>query len=436
MINNIVILAEIFAYLYCLAALFDKKFKLSIYAVVFIILDLFLLTGFHGYKFPEYLMPLAYIAMFLYGLLYYKESIRRTLVNCFLAAVIVAVLQLFIFFPLYCLFFIKYGEREVHELLINVGCLLLIMLLSHKLKLKKIADFFVKRNKLIVGVSTLVFCSLGISIYQMANQKTIWSEVYIQMVYFILIFLFTIYEWQKTRVDAEKKKTQLEMNKLYYDAYDQLIILIRERQHDMKNHINAILSMIHTTDNYEELATKQKEYCAYVMKLNEGARLVLTAENPLIAGFLYSKILEAENKDIKVDYQIMIQKAVSVIPEYELVEMMGILIDNAIEALSNGEENLNEENKFKKIRISIKETEHNIELTIGNTSEQYEEDMTQRFFEAGYSSKGKGRGIGLSKLKRMVQERQGEIMLSNELWEERNYLTFVIKIGKEKRQKF
>ena len=435
-VRNLINLLELLAYLYCLAKLFGKKFKLSIHAVVFLILALFLLTAINYYEIPEYFLPLIYIGMFLYGLLYYQESIKRTLVNCFLAAVIVAVLQLFIFLPIYYAFLVKYEQKEIYELFINMGCLIFTMLFSRIINLKSFSDFFIKRNKLIVGVIILFFCGLGISIYQMNYQSIISVESYIQMVYFILLLLFTIYEWQKTRLDVEKKKMQLEMNSLYYDAYDQLILLIRERQHEMKNHINAILSMIHTTDNYEELTAKQEEYCDYVMGQHEKTKLVLSVGNPLISGFLYSKIQEAEKKDIEVEYQIAMQKTASVVPEYELVEMLGILLDNAIEALSNGMGTADNENSFKGIHLSIQETESNIELMVANTSEHYEEDMTEHFFEADYSSKGKGRGIGLSRLKRMVHERQGDIVVSNEQWAGRNYLTFVIRMSKEKRQKF
>lgn len=435
-IRNVINFIELFTYLYCLAALFGKKFKFSIHAVVFLILALFLSTAINDYGFPEYLLSLGYIGMFLYGLLYYQESIKRTLINCFLAAVIVTGLQLFMMLPIYSIYVVKYeqGQGYVYELLANVACLCFAILFCHLINFKRFSDFFIKRNKLIAGAIILVFGGLGISIFQMNYRNKITAEVYTQMIYFVLILLFTIYEWQKTRLDVEKKKTQLEMNSLYYDAYDQLILLIRERQHDMKNHINAILSMIHTTNNYEELAAKQEEYCDYVIGQHEKTRLVLSVGNPLISGFLYSKIQEAEKKGIAVDYQIAMQKTTSVVPEYELVEMLGILLDNAIEALSK-EIKTTDNDSAKGIRLSIQETESELELVVANTSGHYEEDMTEHFFEAGYSSKGKGRGIGLSKLKRMVHERQGDIVVSNEQWEGRKYLTFAIMVSKEKRQK-
>lgn len=266
---------------------------------------------------------------------------------------------------------------------------------------------------------------MGFEFYQIMNRRTLSGEAFFQLVYFVLVLLFIIYEWQKSRMDAEKKKTQLEMNKLYYEAYDQLIMLVRERQHDMKNHINAILSLSYTAENHEELIAMQKEYCDYVIKQNEKTKLVLSSGNPLIAGFLYSKIKEAENCHIMMDYKIGFQKKETVIPEYELVEMSGILLDNAIEALNSMEEDF-----IKKIFFSLNETADKMKLLVANTSPRYEEDLTAYFFETGYSSKGQNRGIGLSKLKRLVQNRKGNITVYNELRDDLNYLTFEIELPK------
>ncbi len=283
-----------------------------------------------------------------------------------------------------------------------------------------------KRSKLVFIITLLILFGLGYEFYRMIDTRYVLGETYFQMVYFLIIFMFIIFEWQKSRMDVEKKKTQLEMNKLYYEAYDQLIMLIRERQHDMKNHINAILSLSYTTKNYDELIAKQEEYCGYVIQQNEKTKLVLSSGNPLIAGFLYSKIQQAESLHISMDYKMGIQKTETIIPEYELVEMSGILLDNAIEALSGMED----ENFIKKIYFLMQETESGIKIISANTSPYYEEDLTAYFFEPGYSSKGANRGLGLSKLKRLVQNRKGTIMVYNELRDDLNYLTFEIELPK------
>lgn len=425
LVSNLKNLIELFMFLYCMAELFGKKLKIGIHAVVLIIINLFIVTGINDFGFPPYFHSLSYITMFLYGLLYYGENIKLTFVNCFLAVIIVAFLPLFLYFPLYFVFYPQYEYANLYGLLAVMEGFLLVVLLRKKVKLRSLSDFCIKRSKLIFVVTISVLCGLGFEFYQIMNRRTLSGEAFFQLVYFVLVLLFIIYEWQKSRMDAEKKKTQLEMNKLYYEAYDQLIMLVRERQHDMKNHINAILSLSYTAENHEELIAMQKEYCDYVIKQNEKTKLVLSSGNPLIAGFLYSKIKEAENCHIMMDYKIGFQKKETVIPEYELVEMSGILLDNAIEALNSMEEDF-----IKKIFFSLNETADNMKLLVANTSPRYEEDLTAYFFETGYSSKGQNRGIGLSKLKRLVQNRKGNITVYNELRDDLNYLTFEIELPK------
>lgn len=428
LVSNLKVIAELFLYIYCLAELFGQKLKIGIHAVVFIIIDLFLMAGINDFGFPRYLQSLGYIAMFLYGLLYYKESIKSTIVNCFLAFLIVAFLPLFLYLPLYWILYseYKYEYVNVYGLLVNLGSILLIALCQSKIKLKHLSDYCLKRSKMILIIVVLILFGFGFEFYQIIDKHMLLGETYFKIVYFLVIVLFIVYEWQKSRMDVEKKKAQLEMNKLYYEAYDQLIMLVRERQHDMKNHINAILSLAYTTENYDELIAKQEEYCGFIIEQNEKTKLVLSSGNPLIAGFLYSKMREAENHHITMNYKIGLQKAEIAIPEYELVEMAGILLDNAVEAL-NG---IEEEDFVKKIYFSMKETERNIKILAANTSPYYEDDLTSYFFEPGYSSKGPNRGIGLPKLKRLIQNRRGNIIVYNELHDDLNYLTFEIELPK------
>lgn len=426
LINNLKVVVELFLYMYCLAEFFGRKLKVGIYATVLIIINLFIIAGINDLRFPQYFRSLCYIAMFLYGLLYYGESIKLTLVNCFLAAVIVFLLPFFLYLPLYYIFYPRYEYADLYGLLADICGFLLIIFCRHKIKLKYLSDFCTNRSKLIFIATVLILCGLGFELYQIVNKRILTGDTYFQMVYFVLFGLFIIYEWQKSRMDVERKKAQLEMNRLYSDAYDQLIMLVRERQHDMKNHINAILSMIYTTEDFDELKAKQTEYCGYVIEQNEKTKLVLSSGNPLIAGFLYSKMREADIYNIAIDYIIGIEETEIAIPEYELVEMAGVLLDNAMEALNN----ISDEEFIRKIYFSIKGTEDGIALIVANTSPVYEEDMTKHFFESGYSSKGQNRGIGLSKLKRLVKDRKGNIMVYNEFRNGMNYLTFEIKLLK------
>ena len=308
----------------------------------------------------------------------------------------------------------------LNSLLVNAISVGVIILVGKKVKLKQISDF-IQHSRWILKVS-LIFITLYlfVNIFYMQMHKTIDSLDYIQMIVFMALFFLAVNEWQKAIVDAERKKTQLEMNRLYYDAYDELLLLIRERQHDMKNHINAILGMIYTIDNYEDLVESQRKYCDDIVEKNKETKLLLSISNPLIAGFLYRKFQEAQKQKILIECKVASKDDNYGIPEYELIEMMGILLDNAMEALNEKEET--ERNIF----VEIEDREENLQIMVANKSRYYDPDEICRFFQKDYSSKGKEHGIGLTKLKRIVQEKDGDIMVTNESRNASNYLQFCL----------
>jgi len=237
----------------------------------------------------------------------------------------------------------------------------------------------------------------------------------------ILLFL-VVFERQKSRARAERKIRQAQMSRLYYDAYDELLTLVRERQHDMNNHINAILGMIYTIDNYEDLVRSQQEYLREMMGKSREARLLLSIENPLVVGFIYRKVQQAEAYGIRVEYRIAVKEKETGVPDYELIEILGILFDNAMEALITGAEGT------KLIRLEMYCENIRLYISVSNTSRVFAADETERFFEEDFTSKGKGRGIGLKKLKKTVLGLKGEIEVSNNREGDVNFLEFTVSL--------
>ena len=65
MVRNAIRLMEILSFLYMVAAAYNVKLKYNIYAVVFVISELFLLSGINDYGFSSYLLGFSYLIMFL-----------------------------------------------------------------------------------------------------------------------------------------------------------------------------------------------------------------------------------------------------------------------------------------------------------------------------------------------------------------------------------
>ena len=424
-IESVAVVLELFVVLISLSNLFDKKVKFDRYMIVLIIVYLFIFTGINSYSFPAYMAFLAYIAIFIYSLFVYKRNIKVTIVNCLLSFAIISVLQLIFYIPVF--YFMGVYEKVVslEELIVNIASVCTVLLIRNKVKLKVISDFILKKSWIMKILFVSIMLYLFVNIFYMKINLSINNEDFIQIIFFIILFFLAINEWQKAIAEAERKKTQLEMNKLYYDAYDELLTLVRERQHDLKNHISAILGMVYTIDNYDELVRSQKEYCNKVMEKSKETKLLLTAGNPLIAGFLYRKIQEAKEKGIDVEYKVIAGSSDFYIPEYELVEMLGILLDNAIEA--------EEESEItpKEVRVEIGDRKWQFAFLVENTSRVFSQDEIDKFFQKDFTSKGKGHGIGLTKLKKMVHEMDGDLIVTNSERSGINYLQFGVIINKK-----
>ncbi len=427
MIESVALVLEVFIFLVSLSNLFDRRLKFSIYTVMLIAVYLYVFSAINNGDYPAYISFFAYLAIIVYCLFVYKVNIKVTLINFFLAFMIGGVLQLVICIPVYYLHNEEKSITGFNGLFVNIISVVVLLLIRDKIKFNRISDFIQERNWIIkISFIFIVVYIFANALYMKINYNIENTDL-IQIIFFMSLFFLAINEWQKAIIDAERKRTQLEMNELYYDAYDELILLIRERQHDMKSHINAILGMIYTIDNYDDLVESQKKYCDDVIGKNKETKLLLSIGNPLVAGFLYRKYQEAQKLEIEIECKVASKENNFFVPEYEIIEMLGILIDNAMEALSirtvHG----------KKIYVEIKDTNEDLQIFVANISQYYGPDEISKFFQKDYSSKGKGRGIGLHKLKKVVQEKDGDIMVTNEKKDGNDYLRFGIILPKKGR---
>ena len=407
MVRDIMGLMEILSFLYAFAATYRAKVKCNIYTVVFAVSQLIILSGMNNHGMTEYLLGLSYVLMFLYCLLNYKEGIKRTIINCVLGFVEVAVVQIVCYFVVSFGFEILKLEMVQREILVTASYSIIIVLTSRYMHLDDISDFFMERNWLLRIVGIFILMLLGSQIWSIKRVHMLDAKFIFLVVYFALVLILMIFEWEKTKNEAEKKRVQLELNHLYYEAYEGLIQSIRDKQHDFKNHLNAIEGLLYSVDEYSKLVEEQKTYIHSIVEDIEPTKLLTKIENPLIAGFLNYKVSKAIKNGIEVRYDCIFPKCEIKIPEYQIVEMMGIICDNAYEEMSKRD-------KDKIIVIKLFLEGDKIAFFVANPYQDNDIESLSKFFERGYSSKGKERGIGLAKLKRMINENRGDILISQE----------------------
>ena len=380
------------------------------------------MTGMNDYGFPKYLISLSYALMFTYCILNYKSSIVQAIINIILSIFIMGIVQLLVYFVLVTVFRTDNKNSLVFELLVMIFNFIIIYFVAPKMKLNFVSSYLLSKKVLSGLIISFVAIIFGSRIWKIKLNSSLQGEDFIFTVYFFSMLVLLLIEWQKTKVQAEKQKVQFQMNELYYGAYEDLILSIRKRQHDFNNHLNAIQGMIYTTNSYDELKDQQEKYMSEVMEGNEKTSILTMIENPLIAGFLSIKFQEAERKGIEIAYTCRFPDRKIKIPEYELVEMFGILLDNAIE------ETERLDNK-KKIWVTLSEGAEKLYFDIANTCSETNKDDIARLFTKGYSNKGLNRGIGLYKLQEMIDNYHGDIYVTQDVVENSAVIRFVMTIS-------
>lgn len=220
----------------------------------------------------------------------------------------------------------------------------------------------------------------------------------LSLTYLIVLIIFSLWAFA---VDQKKQwehtKDMLLQQQNYLRQMEDVQKEIRSVHHDYKNMFagiylhasegNTVEIQKFLTDKFFQIDQRIEE------KLKQQNQLLLI-ENLEIKGLLISKLAQAETKGITVHLEV--SNIFPVIPmEYsDLLRIMGIFLDNAIEAVTEIEQS------FQKISIMMLQDEGNLIIRIKNPTLQ--KISLHDLMRPNFSTKGKNRGFGLANVKKIV----------------------------------
>lgn len=242
--------------------------------------------------------------------------------------------------------------------------------------------------------------------------------IYCDNVILICIIIVVMFEWQREKRENKKNKKEIVM----YQSYEVNLQKIRIQQHNFKNQMGTMLGMHITTKNYEELVKRQRKYYDILVKDNKECSIITQCEEPIFVGFLYYKLNEIKARDMGIEYSVCASKQEYCISKNKIVEILGILIDNAMEYIES-------HNEKSTIKLSVHE-EEKLVIRCLNRSEYFSHEQIKKFFRKGYSTKGAERGLGLYSVRQYVKN-NGEIIVSNQKIDEENWIEFMVNIEKK-----
>lgn len=415
MLMLIFLVIESVSIVVCIHRIYGEKVRFDFKTIVVVILHVLVIVIINCLEVSHIATVLIYVIYFIYCKREFKETFVKAGLHILLMLVIMAALQFI------CLLFtnaIISDDESIVSILCDIEVFLFCIFFMPKFQLGILREKIFLRKKYIISV----FGFSGIVIAFLLLQGKLFEEVWIEFFVFaipaILMLIVIIGEWNSSQGKLKEIEKELDNNIRLQEKYSELLRKVRLRQHEFKNHLTAIISTHYTYKTYEKLVKAQREYLGKLAWENKYNGL-LTIGNDVLAGFLYEKFQEVEKRGIRIEYHIRTKLSRMIVPNFYLVEVLGILIDNAAEAYDDSA-------LKKKIIFSITEMEDKHSFIIQNRCAYVPYSEIERWFQMGVSEKGTERGLGLYHVKQLCEEWEMEIRCENIEIEMENWIQFML----------
>lgn len=284
----------------------------------------------------------------------------------------------------------------------NLSVLLIMILLTYIIRkpLRKLMKYKLSENKKIVVISVLAIIFTAIFFYKFATGYKMNQDVIIYLIamFAFIVILFTLF---RQRMDNEKVSKKYDELLDVMKNYESDIEEQRTLRHKTKNEFATIKCKLQDKEDNKTII----EYIDSV--IGEKGKASSTKYSKFkylpsngLKGFFYYKFIEAEKKGINVSINISKQIENSFLKDIDtkdfkdLARIVGVYLDNAIEASSTSED--------KKLGIEMYLIKEKIELIITNTFNN--EINLDKIGKESFSTKGKHRGHGLLLVNKILSE--------------------------------
>lgn len=179
---------------------------------------------------------------------------------------------------------------------------------------------------------------------------------------------------------------------------DQIIKNLRANVHEYKNNMHVILGLIHIGE-YEEA----KKFIMKIQEIQENnTNKFSNIGDYYVRALLLSRELVAKERRVNLvlEEEAFLYSKHGIINSYDIVTILGNLIENAFEAMST------------EVFVNLFEDENLVIVEVSDNGKPIKKEIRDKIFKSGVSSKGEGRGTGLNLVQSRVELYNGDIEIS------------------------
>ena len=320
----------------------------------------------------------------------------------------------FFILPIFGLDYIDVSKNNLLYVIVQFS-VLLVYLLSTKLSkidfqtFIEISEIKFLRKKLVFTDVTMIFYYIAIEFLTSAEIEfggiipTLIYRQWLVFLYFIFFILMLVYMNRSYQNKLEKEIASAREQELrYLSAYSKKVEGLYEELRAFRHDYANILVSLKEGIDRKDIGMIQKIYESVLedssgfirsSKFNIGR--LANIKDDAIKSLLSAKFLEAEVNHIEVDLEVKEKIGAPDIPLLDYIRLLAILCDNAIEAALEAE--------HPAITIACFYQYDEYVLIVDNTTKE-EQVPVDLIYQKDYSSKGHGRGIGLTTIHQMMRK--------------------------------
>lgn len=280
-----------------------------------------------------------------------------------------------------------------------------------KALLKKLKESYLSLNKtyitiisVVLSISFMFFYIISQTDMSAPNSLRLYAIIFVGLIIFLSIIVFILSMFTLREMRYKRNLQEIETYYEYTLKIESINNEMRKFRHDYVNILSTMSEFILEDDmpglrQYfnEQIVPMKDNLETRSLKLNGIEKLKVRE----IKGLITTKILQAQEKEIAISIEVPDVIERIDMNTIELSRIIGITLDNAIEASESLEDAL--------IRIAFFKEDESVTLIIMNKCKD-SIPRVHELFEEGFSTKGDNRGLGLSTLKEITDNNDNVLL--------------------------
>lgn len=395
----------------CYKELSDKEFKIDIkiLLIFFVFGFLFIVNNYLiNIGITKIIISIAMLAI-MYKMIF-GDSFKDTLVKCTICYAILVLVEIILSVAAILLNVTsvsEFNESIILKIVFSILELSITILIIRNKKCNELLNKVItESNKDKVVSIFLIFTAATVIILVSKYQYSFSKSTYLANIALILIFTGLMYMSVKNNIKAKRESNKTETLLKYMTKYEQIIDEERMNRHETLNNL-LLLKSIKDKNSVDFDVSMKDIICLYEKNGKETIKNIGTLPTGL-KGILYYKMDSMKKFDIDVMARIS-NTASPIIEELKgkdynsVCKILSILLDNANEAAC--------ESKEKSVLIDISALDGTLNIIVENSFK--DKVNIKKLHNRYYSTKGKGRGLGLFLANKIVKENNNVNLVQN-----------------------